>query len=833
MTDKKLVVCFRIEDIETKPTKEATQLYSQLDKVLKAFESINSSHVNYIVTIFGYYVTIDKSNVPTESILLSIDHMIAIADSSPLDLRIAITEGDLKEVEDVNGAINFIGKPLNDASRIVFSKIDKDKPQQELMCYPSKKNHLYLHKGALSEFDGYENLSSLKGVSKPLAGKHWSADDPEEEYVCLSRELKRTKQPLVSESHKNIESDDCYMLTYDLKGFSASKTMEQENRFIGARDKILETLNRFGIRPSEIEQLSGGDGGTIVFPKKHSLVDKVTHYCADVRRKAIKRIADTLDDKGIKNRLVHYFAEGAKAPRLRKTEGIDARTIHELASNLWQALAEDTRFFRSPNATITCRIAIHYGPKALVKSPSGQSVPIGKGIQELNRLVDHPMVRARQGLAISNKIYTDLRQGNLQIADKLFERLQFESIEFYIDKATIHPVLERDLREARLYATKHDRPNGKSHAYKSPHGEAKEIVSEKVRNLFWRSRALYPELEERIYRNAELCSDDFRIVTIGSKVTGEESFNVLEGDGDRINRDENEFKEEYLLMLDELLSNDAPSIICFNEHTQPSGNDFLEGVSKKLKGHDSTVITGSSLQAEDYQLAYIMSDGIESHKHAKLVSVNYTLEKHIRTPDRRNLRIYSETRNLPTEKLPEELGVKFQGDKDSIDATRKVDFRFAILQGKEILDPGLFCQLAIHNSTPLPLRDKGDLDEDLQNKRQNRPQNAVHLILVLNFNNDSRDKIIEASQDLSMFCQCIVLIVGDTQGKPPCYLCGEPISPDSVDETLGDLYSVTKLDTPHSYSHNFKLNKTLNTLTNIHEIDFPIIRDIKYFFKRG
>lgn len=248
------------------------ELISILHSKIKDIISKHYNGVKVLSALTGAILVIsDKLNIKPEPISL-LDKIAQELNKLKIASRIGATHGDLSVLLDTDGALNFIGIPINIAARL---------------CASESNNGILVHQSL------FEHLLDI------IDAEHWLVNQSpievkgkrDEKFTCYSAPVE--SWPICektgytyTKSYSIKDTINASVISYDLPGFSdgdLNKLIQRFNSVVFAFQQTLssEKLNEYGWN---FYLSPGGDGGVFTFPQ----IDKEKAY--DFAEKFAKKL---------------------------------------------------------------------------------------------------------------------------------------------------------------------------------------------------------------------------------------------------------------------------------------------------------------------------------------------------------------------------------------------------------------------------------------------------------------------------------------------------------------------------------------------------------------
>lgn len=280
--------------------------------------------------------------------------------ASGLPIKIGITHGDIEELKDIDGGINYIGIPLNHAARVVFS--EKNPGCLAEQSYRSFYEHI---------FGSSKNPASIFATNKiKIEGKSHDC----EKFVCYAtnpgsfqvrKKLLSQKLPKLAKQASLVAG---VALAYDLPKFSAGDRSQLSQRFRSIND-MFQALKNSNTIPakSKLFFLPGGDGGVVVLTEvKTSVIEIVSKFI----------------------KLLEIESGG-----------------------------------RDASISVKSRIGIHYGVVFLYKNSANKIRPTGKTCFVADEIAGDSLARSNGGIVFSEQLIDSLSLGSKTHLEENFDAL--------------------------------------------------------------------------------------------------------------------------------------------------------------------------------------------------------------------------------------------------------------------------------------------------------------------------------------------------------------------------------------------------------------------------
>jgi hypothetical protein len=295
-----------------------------------------------------------------ENLIEFLNNFIPKCYDSGLPLKIGITHGDIEELKDVDGRINYIGTPLNHAARVLFSE-----KNQGCLAEQSYRN-FYQHVFGPTKSPAF--IFSTKKIN--VKGK----SHDKSKFVCYAPNSgrfqfrKKLLSQMLPKIRKPANPVAGVALAYDLPKFSAGDRSQLSQRFRSISDMFQALKNNTAIpAKSRLFFLPGGDGGVVILTE-------------------------------------------VKA------------SVFEIVSKFVQLLEIESES-RDASIGVKSRIGAHYGVIFLYKNADGIIRPTGKTCFVADEIASDSLARSSGGIVFSEQLIDSLSSGSSTRLNDTFEEL--------------------------------------------------------------------------------------------------------------------------------------------------------------------------------------------------------------------------------------------------------------------------------------------------------------------------------------------------------------------------------------------------------------------------
>ena len=337
---------------------ESVELLAKLHSAIKSFiNKQNYQGIQVLSSLLGAIVLFpDSLQLNTINLIISINSEM---NSLGIPIRVGMSRGDIQELLDVDGKVNFIGVAINHSARLATSNITK---HPGLLVHDSLANHLQ----STLRANHWLSARNSNRLSIEVEGKR------KEMFLCRypPESIWPTNPQITYKYDDNFEPENknAAIIAYDLPNFSDGDLNQLSQRFRAITDVFFGLVTDTKLPLKYFYFSPGGDGGVLVFTD------------------------------------------------------LDKKPVYDLAKNFAERLLIESQN-KSSLISAECRIGLHYGTILLYENAQSYLRPTGEDIFIADDLMADKDIRTKGNFIFTQEFKSAVSGGDDRFFSQIFQSL--------------------------------------------------------------------------------------------------------------------------------------------------------------------------------------------------------------------------------------------------------------------------------------------------------------------------------------------------------------------------------------------------------------------------